>query len=296
MSSEYRFVRELGVGGMSQVLLVEPEPGADPVAVKRLLPQLAGHPAYIEQLLAEGRRMQQLAGVRGVADVLAVVEPEDRSDSHLVMELVRGHSLARFHERVMANQMSCSVELALGLAMSLAETLDAVHRAEGPGGQPMDLVHRDVCPANLLIEGDDRLVLIDFGVASGNWPPLPPPKPDQGRVAYMAPEQAKGFEVDGRADLFSLGVILFELLAGSRLYGTGDRLVVLAKIMDGDEHRIRERAPECPADVADVIDRALALDREDRHFDAGELLMELSACAKRHGRAGLSAASVAPEN
>jgi serine/threonine-protein kinase len=110
----------------------------------------------------------------------------------------------------------------------------------------------------------------------------------------MAPEQAKGMEVDGRADLFSLGVILFELVTASRLYGTGDRLAVLARIMDGQQHRVGDRAPQCPADLAAVIDRALALDREDRYFDAGELLMELAACAKRHGRAGLGAASVAP--
>jgi len=283
-SEPYRFVRELAVGGMAQLLLVEPTPGAPRVVVKRLLPQLAEKPTYVDQLLAEGLRMAQLADEPGVANVLAVVDPkDDRSRAHIVLEYIDGNDLGVYQERMMERGERPPLELALTIGVRMAEILAAVHDAVDPEGKAMELVHRDICPANWVAGPDERLVLVDFGVASARWPERGAPTTDQGRVAYMAPEQARGLEPDARADLFATGVVLFELVTGTRLYGTGERLKVLAMLMDGVEHRPRERWAECPADVEAVLMKALARDRDDRQVNARELADELRACLERRG-------------
>jgi len=269
---------------MAQLLLVEPSPGAPRVVVKRLLPQLAEKPTYVDQLLAEGLRMAQLASEPGVADVLAVVDPkDDRSRAHIVLEYVEGNDLEVYQRHMLERGERPPLALALTIGVKMAEILGAVHAAVSPEGEPMAMVHRDICPANLIAGPEDRLVLVDFGVASARWPARGMPTTDQGRVAYMAPEQARGLEPDHRADLFAAGVVLFELVTGTRLYGTGERLKVLAMLMDRVEHRPRERWSQCPADVEEVLMKALARDRDDRHVDARELADELRACLRRHG-------------
>jgi len=284
IEDSYKILRQLGVGGMAKVVLVQREPGEAPVVVKQLLPQLVDRPGYVEQLVAEGRRMSLLAAEPGVVNVLDVVEPGGVGDeAHLVLEYVPGNDLASYQHAVAECGGRPALELALSISLRLAEILLAVHKVVDPAGRPVDLVHRDICPANVLLGPEERVVLIDFGVASGRWPEGARPSTDQGRAAYMAPEQVRGLDIDQRADLYSVGVVLFELVTGTRLYGTSEKLAVLAQIMDGVVHRPSERWSNCPASVEEIIMRCLAPSRDDRYIDGAELSGDLMAALMELG-------------
>ncbi len=210
---QLRRIRDLASGGMGSVELVVAQDGAfaRAYARKRLLPKLAANGEAVALFLEEGR----VAGLVRHAHVVSVIDAgEDDEGPYLLMDLIDGVSLA---EVIRRSGVGLPVQIAVEIARQVAEGLHAAHELVTPGGGAMELVHRDLSPSNVLVGFDGVARVTDFGVARARGREITSPGALVGKRSYMAPEQRTGREIDRRADLFSLGIVLIEMLRGEPL-------------------------------------------------------------------------------
>jgi serine/threonine protein kinase len=266
----YELLVELGKGGMASVWIAR-EPGdiGDRlVALKAMLPDLAQRPDFRTMFLEEGQVVRSIDHPH----VVRVYEVgEDRGVLFMAMEWVRGDSL----QTVMRDARSrrpIPPEVAVRIIADTAAGLHAAHELRGWDGELRNLVHCDVSPHNILVGVDGRSRLVDFGVANGTAHG-DPEKGDQvkGKFGYMSPEQANGEPIDRRTDVFALGIVLFELTTGERLF-KGElpahtlRLVQAARI----PHPAR-LVHDYPERLVPILLRALERDRKARYQTAQQL-------------------------
>jgi len=238
-------------------------------AQKRLRSHLVDDEAVRRMFLEEGR----IAGLVRHPHVVSVVDVgEDDAGPYLVMDFVEGVSLADLLVRTSGRREPVPMPVALRIGAEVAAGLHAVHETVGPDGQPLQLIHRDISPQNVLVGFDGLARVTDFGIAKAlGRASRTTTGVLKGKLGYLAPERLRFEEPDRRADLFSFGVVLFELLAGRRLYDTAD------------EEGARRILNEPPPDLADH--------RDDAEPELIELLFELLAKdpAARPAHAGLVA-------
>ena len=269
IESRFAFEARVGRGASGEVLRALDRETGLPVAVKRLLPA-RDDPSAAERFRREVRLLAQVDDPHVVRYVAHGVDASGAPC--LVVEWLDGEDLSRRQKRARlsaAEALDVAADVALGLA--------AVHRA--------GIVHRDVKPANIFLvdppegSGAPSVKLIDLGVARGAGEvTLTTAGLAIGTPAYMSPEQVRGDQgITGRADQFSLGVVLFELLAGRRPFGGEDYFAVLAKIVLTDPPRITDLVPEAPPALDAVLSRALAKDPLDRYPSAHELAEAIAA-------------------
>jgi serine/threonine protein kinase len=275
-SPAYTIVRSLGVGALSEALLVRTDDGRH-VVLKRLHRHLCHDATFAEMFAHEARALAALShpSVAGLAEV-------------------RGLDPAREFAQAFAPGLGLDVAMAslrgpmpLGAACEavaqLLGALDHVHGRRAADGSPLHLVHRDVCPANVIASREGRVTLVDFGIATSAWRPERDRGQLKGTRGYMAPEVVTGErDADARADLFAVGVILYELTVGRRLYeGTAPR--VMAAIADGALPSPARDAPGYPEALDAVARRALARHADERYASAREMLAALDAATIEHG-------------
>jgi hypothetical protein len=266
----YRVLRKLGSGGMGVVYLAEDVALRRQVALKVMLPTLAQRAAARKRFVTEARAVAAIEH----ENIVAIHQiSEERGIPFLAMPLLKGMTL---EERLRGGAVLPVTEvLRLGrqIALGLAEAHDR------------GLVHRDVKPANIWIEPDGRVKLLDFGLAraqvadrdSGEGEPLTEPGTLIGTPAYMAPEQARGVPVDGRADLFSLGCVLYRMCTGKPAFNGGDVLVVLLAIASEDPPPASTVNPAVPKALSQLIRRLLAKDPAQRPASARVVAQRLAA-------------------
>jgi eukaryotic-like serine/threonine-protein kinase len=259
----YRVENVLGGGGMALVYRARDEELDRPVAIKLLADNLAADEAFRKRFLREARLAAQLAHPN-VVQVYDSGEADGRP--YIVMEYVEGETLAD----LLARRGRLPPAEAVELALQVCSGLEHAHRA--------GLVHRDIKPQNLLIRGDGTVKITDFGIArSAHGTRLTETGSVLGTAAYLAPEQAAGEEVTPAADVYALGVVLYELLAG-RTPRTAETLTQF--LVRGQEQPIpelRELAPDVPEALEDVVMRCLARIPEYRPPSAGALGADLAA-------------------
>jgi eukaryotic-like serine/threonine-protein kinase len=198
----------------------------------------------------------------------------------LVSEYVPGCDL---HAFLRALRAPPPYAIALAIIAEVATGLDAAHRALGPDGAPLGLVHRDVSPSNVLVGEAGEIKIADFGIARARSRSYHTRSGSiKGKAAYMAPEQILGLPVDHRADVYGLGVLLFELTTRTRLYSGYDDLAAMRKILDGPPPEPAARRAGYPAELTAVLRRALSRDPADRHPTARAFADELDEVAARH--------------
>src|SRR6185369_17385441 len=262
----YRLARRLGRGGMGEVFLGWDERLGRRVALKRIRGD-SSVSQQRERLRREARAAAQLShpSVVQVYDLI-----EDSTGDVIVLEYVEGRTL---YELLKDGPPSLSV--ALRLAREITEGLAAAHAA--------GLVHRDLKAENVMVTPDGRAKILDFGLAK---PFVFDPEDGErltgqgvllGTFHAMSPEQARGGEVDARSDLFSLGVLLYELLTGRSPFRGSDLLDTLQRVAGHRPPPVREVRPEIPRALSDLVDRLLAKRPEERPESAGEVARELAA-------------------
>lgn len=256
----YEIVKTLGSGGMAQVLVARttgPEGLGRLVALKRILPQLASEPPLVQQFLDEAR-----IGLRLNHPNLVTVHDfgEVQGTYYIAMELVRGVDLLKLLRSgpVPPSIVSCILIQAL-------HGLQAAHTLLGEDGAPLQLVHRDLSPSNLMVCFDGRVRVLDFGVAKARAQRTETlPGIVKGKPLYMSPEQARGQPLDARSDLFSMGLILFEALTGIHPFDRGSELASMQAIV--------QEALSQPLGVQDplwrVLEVALAKQPQARYAHA----------------------------
>ena len=262
----YEIVRPFGAGGMGEILLARQPglPGVERlVIIKKILPHLAQEPGFLERFLDETRVAASLSH-GNIVQVFEVGEVD--GEYFMAMEFVDGMDLKEAFHRLRATNRRMPEDLAVFVLVEVAKALSYAHEKRGPDGKPLGIVHRDVSPANLLLSMDGQVKLTDFGVAKAALRlSLTIPGTLHGKVYYMSPEQVSGEECDPRSDVFSLGVVAYEMLAGRRPFEGTSEVAVLDKVRRCDPPPLAEVAPWVPGSLAAIVARALACDPANRY-------------------------------
>src|SRR5690606_28014765 len=270
LAGEYDIERELGRGGTAVVFAGRDRALARPVAIKLVVP--AGEEDHLEGLAREARTAAQL--VHPNTGAVAAVRTLPGGARALVMQAVPARTL----REVLISDGALSINRA---AAALADIAHGLHHAHLRG-----TVHGDVKPENVLLdETTGRALLSDFGAAVGGDPLGDSRAMFAGTPAYMAPEQVEGGVVDARSDVFSLGVVGWELLTGLSPWGTGSPRQILARRIESMPPPVRDVRPETPAWLAEAIDRALKAAPEDR-WQAADSMAEALETQRRGSRFG----------
>jgi serine/threonine-protein kinase len=271
-------VLRLAEGGMGYVELVARREGRflRLFARKRLHPHLRAEAAFRSMFIDEAR----LAGLIRHPNVAAVLEIGDDEDGpFLLMDYVEGPSVAEIVERVEPRDAPLPVALCVSIAAQAARGLDAAHRLLAADGTPLGVVHRDISPKNLLVGYDGLVRVADFGIAKAK-DNLAETRVGvlKGNIGYMAPEYLRFQDLDGRSDLFSLGVVLYEMLARERLYAGDDVPAIARRIVDEPPPDIFD-VRDVPPELVSLLFDMLAKDRELRPSSALEVATRLDAIA-----------------
>ncbi len=281
LAQRYQLERRLAQGGMAEVWLATDLALTRQVAVKLLKPTLAADPVVAERFRREAIAVAQLSHPNIVAVYDAIEDTSGNSRRlAVVMQLVNGKSL----RQLLDEQRRLSADLTIHIGSCVAAALDTAHRA--------GLVHRDVKPGNILITPDGRVLLTDFGIAKGlgaTGDDLTSANVMMGTAKYLSPEQVRGKKLDGRADLYSLGLVLYECLAGRVPFlGETDTDTALARL-NRDPTDLARLRPTLPYGLAELIHRLLARRPMDRFATGSELRVALTRIATRADDPGGSA-------
>jgi serine/threonine-protein kinase len=277
----YRLAAEIGSGGMASVhlgRLLGPAGFARTVAIKRMSPALARSAEAAAMFLDEARLASRIRHANVVPTLEVVVH---EGEVLLVMEYVHGESLGELGCGA-AGRGPMPARIAAAVAVSVLEGLHAAHGARGDDGTPLHIVHRDVSPQNVLVGADGLVRVLDFGIAkAASSASITAAGRVKGKLGYMAPEQIEGGAVDARTDVFAVGVLLWEMLTGARLFPGEQRLTAYAA---------RQRPPPpstVQSDVGAALDavvlRAMEVERGARFESAHAMAAAIEAAAPPAG-------------
>ncbi|HRI72203.1 MAG TPA: serine/threonine-protein kinase [Polyangium sp.] len=272
---KYRLIAELGHGGMAEVYLavVQGPAGFNKlVVIKQIRPQLATDPEFLSMFLDEARLAARLSH----PNVVQTNEVGQEGDRYFIaMEYLEGQPLNRVLHRI-GRDGGLTLSMHLRIIIDMLVGLHHAHELTDFDGTPLNVVHRDVTPHNVFVTYDGQVKVVDFGIAKAmNSSAETRLGVVKGKVAYMAPEQARGERVDRRADIFSAGVMLWEAATGRRLWKGIPDLTVLHRLINGDIPSPRDIDPEVPEALEKIVMKALALRREDRYSTTVELATAL---------------------
>ena len=280
----YRVLKELGRGGMGAVYLAVDTRLNRKIALKVMLPEFAAHAESNARFLREARA----AALVEHAHVVTVYEADECDGvPYIAMQFLQGYPLDEYLKKKGAPPLAHAVRIAREAALGLA----AAHER--------GLVHRDIKPANLWLEAPNgRVKVLDFGLAKpvGSASDLTATGAVVGSPAYMSPEQARGQKVDARADIFSLGVVLYQLLTGRKPFDGEHALAVLAAILTDEPKPVRELNAAVPAALADLVHQMLAKEPAARPQTAAEVAERLRTVFSQpdlsHGASGVQPVAV----
>lgn len=279
----YETLFRIASGGMAEVFAarVRGDLGFERlVAVKRIVPHLAEDEAFVRMFLDEARLAAHVSSPH-------VVQTHDlgRADDgslYIAMELVLGVTLAELIAAAAEHGERLPVGVALEIAAQAADGLHDAHEARTPDGIPLEIVHRDVSPQNVLVGEDGRVKVTDFGIARAARGRLAHTEHGQlkGKFAYFSPEQSRAAALDRRSDVFALGIVTWEMLAGERLFARATPADTIVAVRRAQVPDLCARRPDVPPEVAAVIRTALAREPADRPASAGELALRLRTAAR----------------
>ncbi len=278
----YELIRKIAAGGMAEIFLAR-QWGAGgffhDVVIKRLFRHLAEHQRQLRMFQDEGRLLAALAhpNIPQVYDV-------GLQDGYwyIAMEHVDGWNVADVWRLGGRANLAMPLQVSLGITLQACEALHHAHERTDRAGKPLRIVHRDVTPHNLMLTRDGVVKLMDFGVAQTTARRDTEAGAVRGTFSYMAPEQVRAKPLDKRADVFALGVILYELTTGSRLF-RGTDVQIMTQVVEQDVPPPSTRAPGYPPDLEEVVMTALHRDRARRTPSAAHLALRLEELAIRHG-------------
>lgn len=269
--TRYELAERIGAGGMAEIFrgtAVAAGGFEKPVAIKRILPHLSQDERFVELLIAEAHILSQLRH-RNIVQIFDVGLGPD-GQYFLVMEFVDGADLGKIQTSLEDENRALPIELGLYIGAEMCDALEHAHIAPGPDGQPMRLVHRDVSPSNVLISRSGEVKLTDFGIAK-RTEEVTGHGGVRGKFAYISPEQAVNAHVDARSDVFSAGIVLYELLLGRRLFSQMPDFDALRAVRNADVPRPLQVDPGLDPRLDQLLRTALAKNPENRFASAGEM-------------------------
>ncbi|HVK72472.1 MAG TPA: serine/threonine-protein kinase, partial [Kofleriaceae bacterium] len=268
---KYYLIEKLATGGMAEIFLgklIGPGGFEKPLVIKQIHPSLSGQRHFVDLFVAEAKTLVTLAH----GNIVPVYELGVVDDTYFIaMEYIDGPTLYRLTEAVIGRGQALAPAIAAWIAAEIAKGLDYAHR-KGAG-----VIHRDLSPRNVMLSRDGEIKLVDFGIAVGlggggerDTDGMP-----TGSFPYMSPEQVARRPLSGQSDLFSLGVLLWEMLAGARLFARATPEATLEAVRTAPVPPPSTHRPEVPARLDEIALRALERDPARRWADAGELVAAL---------------------
>lgn len=270
----YELIAPIASGGMGEIHLARLRGAANfekRCVIKTILPHLATEPSFVERFIDEANLVVQLTH----GNIVPVFDMgEHDGEYYIAMDFIAGLDLRSLLKAVHPEPLA--VPLAVHIAAEVCKGLGYAHRKTDPDGRPLGIIHRDVSPSNILVSRDGEVKIVDFGIAvaasrsshsvSGRL---------HGKFAYMSPEQTRGLALDGRSDLFSAGVVLYEMITAVRPFHAESDLEALERVRSFDPAPPSSLQPGIPPTLDRIVLTALAKDRDQRYASADDMLAAL---------------------
>ena len=269
---QYELLERIGIGGMAEVFRARQtgEEGFERfVAIKRILPGIAADQDFVKMFIDEAKIAVQLSH----PNIAQIYDLGREGDTYYIaQELVHGRDMGAIVKRQSATDPHLPIQFVLHVGMKICEALQHAHTAHGTMGRPLNIIHRDVSPSNILVSFEGAVKVIDFGLAKAVGRLVTTQSGIvKGKLAYLSAEQARGEEIDHRSDIFSLGTCMFEWLTGQRLFlrkNDPDTVVAVQQAMVPPLRAIR---PDVPNELQSIVKLALEPDPTRRFQSAMEL-------------------------
>lgn len=275
---QYELIEHIATGGMAEVYKARMkglEGFQKIVAIKRILPHLTDNDEFVTMFIDEAKLAAQLQhpNIIHIYDLGRI----ERS-YYIAMEYIDGLDLRTILGKLQAKGLRFPLNLALYVGARLADALDYAHRKRDFKGQAMALVHRDVSPQNVLISYEGEIKLCDFGIAkAASKASHTRAGALKGKLQYMSPEQAWGKDIDYRSDIFSLGLVLYEMILGQKAFSGDSELSILEQVRSPKIVPPRQVDPSLPQEVEEILLKALRENREERYQTAAAMAKDLEA-------------------
>jgi serine/threonine-protein kinase len=276
---KYLLLEKLAMGGMAEVFLAKSS-GVQGIgkflAMKRILPQYSANEDFISMFTEEAKICVNLSH----SNIAKIYEfGVEQGQFFIIMELIEGKNLRQILSRLgKEKRQGFSVDQAVYIAKEVAAGLDNAHRClDDSSGKPLNIIHRDMSPQNIMVSFEGEIKVVDFGIAKAESEKEETKAGTlKGKFSYMSPEQAGGEKIDSRTDIYSLGIVLWELLANKRLFTSSSELNTLKKIREGKIPPISKINPKVPEELERIVNIALAKDASNRYQTCAEFYKDLN--------------------
>ena len=271
---KYERIRRIAQGGMGEVFLARQTGVLDRLAIlKALRGDLSKEGEFVEQFLDEAR----VAATLNHPNIVAIYDVGDwQGTYYIAMEYIAGEDLSKLWYAAAKAGIGLPFQVSVRIIMEAAMGLDHAHRAKDVLGKPLNIVHRDISPQNIMVRADGVTKLVDFGIAkAANKSSRTQAGMVKGKLQYMSPEQVRGEPLDGRSDQFSLGIVLWEMCTGRRLFKAENEINTLQKILQNPIPKPSQHVPGFPAELETVIMRMLERDVNRRYANLGDVATRL---------------------
>jgi serine/threonine protein kinase len=272
---KYQLLDKIAVGGMAELYrakLTGAQGFEKLIAIKKILPNLSEEDNLVTSFIDEAK----LAALLHHENIVQIYDFGSMNDEYFIaMEFLFGKDLRTIRKAAKKRDNPLGMENILYIISRICAGLDYSHNLKDLQGKPLNIIHRDINPQNVFVTYEGQVKIIDYGIAkAASQNTKTRENLIKGKLAYMSPEQANGQAIDHRSDIFSAGIILYELLAVRRMF-EGETMHVLSLVRDAHYDPPEEVIPDLPAKLNEILRRALAKDPDDRYQSAGEMLADV---------------------
>ncbi len=279
---KYLLLEKLATGGMAQLYrakIIGVEGFEKFIAIKQILPHLAHEEELITSFIDEAK----LAALLNHQNIVQIYDFGSMENSYFItMEFLHGKDLRGVNAKAKEKGIPISLENSLFLISKVCAGLDYAHKLKDFQGKSLNIIHRDISPQNVFLTYQGDVKIVDFGIAkAASQSTITQVGMIKGKVAYMSPEQAAGKVIDHRSDIFATGILLYELVAGGRMFKGDDTLQILSKVRDADFTPLGTLKGGLPEKLYDIVEKALAKEPENRYQSCGDMQADIEECIFR---------------
>ncbi len=276
---KYLLMEKLAVGGMAQLYrakITGIQGFEKLIAIKTILPHLANEKELLTSFIDEAK----LAALLHHQNIVQIYDFGSMEGSYFIaMEYLLGKDLRHILHQAQERGKPISDELALYIVSRICSGLDYAHNLKDYQGKSLNIIHRDISPQNIFVTYEGEVKIVDFGIAkAASQSTITQFGMIKGKISYMSPEQASGQPIDHRSDIFSTGILLYEMITHKRMFTGADTMQILARVSKADFEPPEVARRGLPSRIYEIINKSLAKDYEQRYQSCGEMLADIEEC------------------